>query len=1072
MPRPFDNAIPGSFIAAAVLAFCCASFVLAERLPIKVYTSADGLGSSASFNLVRDQRGFIWLCSRDGLVRFDGQRFITYRIGDGTADPAVFDLIPTSRNDYWVNLNRGTDYRFVPPSDDLIVGPRGINVEGDMRVPVDVQPVIDMPMPRFEDSEGNLWTADKNGIYLITEVNGKMESQFYTVTLPGNPKPGLSTIDFNPARNGSGFWLGTNWGAVRRFSDGREIHFSIAPNGDDDPVRIFAEDDDTRIWIAKPNGVVVVKTDTESEPSARKTSVKKGVVLPDGSAAMPDVSGDALEFSFADLFRRFSVSEMASSEFGTPIITRIIVAADGKVWISTSHGLILFDGNRFHHYTVANGLASNEIISIVEGSDGDIWLASHGGLHRLNLNGLTTFDESDGIPRTRIHNIFENGSGQLEVVSGNFTLSSFEDGKFQTIRPDIPDGSQFTWQSTAALHDSRDNWWMYTSKNLYRFSGVRSIAEFNGRKPDATYNDSNGLIGGNVTRAFEDSKGDLWFSSYFGAESRGISRLDHETGKFQNFYTGDGLPEIAVATGFTEDAAGNLWAGFVEGGIARFRDGKFSTLEGENVPKAGVTNMFRDSKDRVWIATSREGLVLVENPTADNPSFKRFTIADGLTSNNIRCVTGDNFGNIYVGTVRGVNRLSPESGQVRYYGTADGLATDFVNTMFRDRHGDIWFGTFNGLSRLTPRKDETVASPEILISGLHIAGQDYSVSPLGQRSVLLADQNPDVGNIQIDFLSVRSGGSSSTRYQHKFENSSVEWTEPTSESSVTFANLAAGSYRFMVRAISAEGVVSGSPAVVSFTVLRPIWQRWWFLLLAAIFVASIIYLFYRLRVAQLVKLERIRTRIASDLHDDIGSSLSQIAILSEVARRRSGDNGASEPLKIIADTSREMVDSMSDIVWAINPRKDTLGDLVSRMRRFAEDTLDANDIGYKFNFDDSVSGTSLGTDTRRDAYLIFKESINNILKHAKAGNVDITVDLSGGMVRFRIVDDGIGFSEPEDPHQTFPGFGGNGLINMRRRAEGLGGKFAVNPTSGKGTIVDFSLPLKIIKAVSRAARKG
>jgi signal transduction histidine kinase len=261
-----------------------------------------------------------------------------------------------------------------------------------------------------------------------------------------------------------------------------------------------------------------------------------------------------------------------------------------------------------------------------------------------------------------------------------------------------------------------------------------------------------------------------------------------------------------------------------------------------------------------------------------------------------------------------------------------------------------------------------------------------------------------------------------------------------------------------VRAINAEGVASENPARVSFAIARPIWQRCWFLLLIATAIALTSYVVYRYRVAQLLKLERVRTRIASDLHDDIGSSLSQIAILSEVARHKSGDNGAAEPLRRIADTSRDMVDSMSDIVWAINPQKDHLSDVIHRMRRFAGDTFDSTDIAYRFEFDEATHDVSLGADLRRETYLIFKECVNNIAKHSNADNVNISVNVVGSSLVVTIADDGLGFDVAKTLGGESNGYGGNGLFNMKKRAERLGGEFAIESTTGAGTTIRFEVP--------------
>jgi len=279
------------------------------------------------------------------------------------------------------------------------------------------------------------------------------------------------------------------------------------------------------------------------------------------------------------------------------------------------------------------------------------------------------------------------------------------------------------------------------------------------------------------------------------------------------------------------------------------------------------------------------------------------------------------------------------------------------------------------LSKLVPEREVSLPPPAGIISSLRIAGEDYSVSPLGQYEVFVPEQSASRNNLQIDFLSISAGGDASVRYQYKLEGASdADWSLPNTERSVTFANLPPGSYNFLVRAVNSAGLASERPARVSFSIAQPVWRRWWFLLLAALAVSALVYAIYRYRINQIIKLERVRTRIATDLHDDIGSSLSKIAILSEVVRQKngaSGDRSGFEPLEIIADTSREMVDSMSDIVWAINPERDHLSDLVQRMRHFAEEMLDAAGIEYEFTDAESLKDITLGTDLRREVYLIF-----------------------------------------------------------------------------------------------------
>jgi ligand-binding sensor domain-containing protein len=162
---------------------------------------------------------------------------------------------------------------------------------------------------------------------------------------------------------------------------------------------------------------------------------------------------------------------------------------------------------------------------------------------------------------------------------------------------------------------------------------------------------------------FEDSRGDIWISNDPTGKKLGLTRWQRATGAFQHFFAEDGLRKDTYISAFAEDKSGALWFGFGAGGLSRYRDGHLTPMDpSHEVPGGSITSLYVDSKGRLWVASSITGLSRLDDPTAEHPVFRRYTIADGLTSNNVRCITEDRFGNIYVGTVRGVNRLSPETG--------------------------------------------------------------------------------------------------------------------------------------------------------------------------------------------------------------------------------------------------------------------------------------------------------------------------------------------------------------------------------------------------------------------------
>jgi two-component sensor histidine kinase len=403
--------------------------------------------------------------------------------------------------------------------------------------------------------------------------------------------------------------------------------------------------------------------------------------------------------------------------------------------------------------------------------------------------------------------------------------------------------------------------------------------------------------------------------------------------------------------------------------------------------------------------------------------------------------------------VRGVDRLTPETGKFKHYGSADGLAGDFVITAYRDHKGSLWFGTFNGLSRLAPEPESVPAAPSIRIDGLRIAGVQQRLNELGTSAIAGLDLSTSQSNLQIDFSSLSMAHAALLRYQYKLQGIDRDWSAPNDQRTVHYANLAPGKYLFLVRAVDSGGATSLQPASVSFRILPPLWWRWWFLIIVASVIGCVLTLLYRYRVSHLLEIERVRTGIATDLHDDIGSSLSQIAVLSEVVRRQvDGAIAVSVPLSTIATTSRELVDSMSDIVWAINPNRDNLSDLSQRMRRFGSDLLTAQDIEFRFRALEIVRPVKLDAHVRRQVFLIFKEGIHNAVRHSACANVEVELKIEKHNIALTLADDGRGF----DAAKAGPG---HGLLSMRQRAKALGALLQITSQPDQGTVISLQVPL-------------
>jgi signal transduction histidine kinase len=339
----------------------------------------------------------------------------------------------------------------------------------------------------------------------------------------------------------------------------------------------------------------------------------------------------------------------------------------------------------------------------------------------------------------------------------------------------------------------------------------------------------------------------------------------------------------------------------------------------------------------------------------------------------------------------------------------------------------------------------------VYITGVTVAGEERAVAERGLDAVPPMTFAASMNNLRVEFAGVRLGGRR-LRYQYRLDGADDEWNPTSDERSVNFARLAPGDYRLQVRAVDLDGLSSPTSAVMAFTIETPIWRRWWALLLAGLSVGLAVTAAHRIRLGQVLAMERIRGQIATDLHDEVGSGLSQIAVLNEVAKRDAPPASASL-IDESAAIARALRESMSDIVWAVDPRKDRLVDLVQRMRQTTFNLLEVDGRQVAFDAPDvsALEGIGLAPDRRRHLLLILKEAVTNIARHAGATRAAIALRVTGDRLTLVIEDDGVGIGRvrPE----------GRGLRNMTARARALDGSLTVEPRAGGGTVVRLEAPI-------------
>jgi len=991
-------------LLAVLLALSGAAW--AERLPVRAYTVDDGLAGDEVNTILQDSRGYLWIGTDTGLSRFDGNRFVSYDPRQGLPSPHVTSLLETLDGGLLVGTTGGlARLDLKPTSARQIFKPAAATSEGARR-PGRISALL---------ADGkSTWLADSTpggGLFRLT--GDRLEE---VKREPGLPVAGAAALAPDGA---GGLWVGTAGALLHRLAEGRWTEAPVLSLHPSAGIAALLLDSQHRLWIATAEALYVL------------------------------ANGEV---------RRF---DSTSGFAGMRRSREMLQTRDGKIWLATNAGLSMFDGQKLRTYTRRNGLLPDEIDGLAEDRDGNLWVGTQShGLMRLAHKGFLTYGSTEDAGGPGVGQIFEDRRSDHYVWGGDrlhSKLFAFDGEQLQDVTPEAIEraGPTGRGRHQIVMPDANGEIWLGTAAGLWRIpKAPQADTPAALKRRSATLWKATEKMG-EISRLFEDSHGRLWVASL---GTQNLSLWDRGT---ERFIPVAGIERLGrgAPSAFAEDGSGNLWIGFSSGGVARLHgDAADLFLAGGDVPVGSINDLFVDSHQRLWIASANGGVIRMEDLKAPRPRPVSYTVSQGLSSDRVLCVTEDRRGAIYLGHGRGIDQLDPQTGRIRTLTAADGLPSRVVNVAFRAHDGSLWFGTPSGPSRYLPETPRIEAPPPIFLSAVRVGGVPLALPPLGLHDFSGLTLPPDRNQLEVRFIGISFASGTGLRYQYKQDGATFKWSEPRAERSVLLGNLAPGKYRFLFRAVTPGNVASPAPASLAFTLSPPYWQRWWFVLLVASAAAAVGWSLHHAQVARLLELERVRTRIAADLHDDLSSSLSRISILSGVGRSRMTDSQALEAtiLDQIGETARELIEATGDIVWAIDMRRGDLESLLARIRRFAGDLLEARGVSVLFAGPPRAAEIILRPEMKRELYLVLKEALHNACKHAQAEKVWIEVVASGRELVAEVRDDGVGFS---GDGASGNGHSGNGLRNLRERAARLGGTLAVDSAPGEGTRVRLSLRL-------------
>jgi signal transduction histidine kinase/streptogramin lyase len=682
------------------------------------------------------------------------------------------------------------------------------------------------------------------------------------------------------------------------------------------------------------------------------------------------------------------------------------------------------------------------------------------GVMRIARQGFVTYGEEDGLAAERTSQVLEDRAGELLALAGGASgrcVGIFDGLRFRSFI--LPPVARSEWGAQQILlQASSGEWWLASGDGVLRFPPMKAADLATARPIRYTHAD--------VIRIFEDSLGGIWAAALTTTRNE-LMRWDPRSHALF-WFCADGTVAAqpcefgVLVSALAEDPSHSVWMGLWTGGLLRYAAGRFTRLgEAEGVPPGNVGSLFADHRGRLWIGADG-GLALAADPSAPHPHFDVYNKSRGLGSNSIRCIVEDAMGLLYLGTARGVDRLDPETGHVRHFSSLEGVPYGGFTSAIRDRSGALWFSSYRGLSRFIPEPSRAPGSLKVLITGLQAGGEDRAISQLGESRVAGLRLGPSRNRMQVEFAAPGEESGEDLRYKFRLTGADASWTEPRAQHTVDYRNLAAGSYQFLVKAVDPEGHESSNPAEVSFTILPPVWQRWWFELCLFCAAIALAYGLHTYRLKHILAMERMRTVIATDLHDDIGSSLAQIAVLSEVAQVHAAASEApnGRPMARIGNLARELTDSINDIVWSIRSGDESLESLTRRMREFAAEFLQPAGIDFSWNASPPPPGLKLTLNSRRQIFLIYKECMHNVVKHSGCREAFVTFEVSDRQAVMTVADDGKGLNGRCGATRSTAPRTGNGLPNMLRRAQSLGGSMELGSSPGGGCRIVVRLPVR------------
>ena len=970
-----------------------------QRFHVESWGTHEGLTANEVVAIVQTHDGYLWLGTLNGLVRFDGLQF---KVFDEHNTPGL-------------------------PSGRIVC--------------------------IFEDSKTNLWIGTETSGALLLQSNRITDLAFGKGRREGRLRAACEDST-------GAVWLRADDGELARYHDGKLERLEIAGPGLGPGHTLIAE----------KSGLILAGTG-QVDPAAVRSSTPLPVTKVSSMAHVDFLLASRTGGHWC--FGQDGVTNMVEKWAGDRLelnlgpypwkdteITAACEDLDGNLVVGTrTNGVWWYGSDR--KATKVEGLSGNYVLALHMDDFGGLWVGLDvGGLNRVQRQ---LFRPLEAATNLTVHSVCEDSQGRLWFSSTGRGIDYWKDDILKNTDSARYPISLFNPRSLLVDRD-QNIWAAIVGSGLFRWSNDHF-------QPDEGYE---GLrLNPNIYAIYQDRSGRLWAGT-----QRGLACWDGQA--WQMFTTSNCL-SANIVRAMTDDADGRLWIGTEGGGLDCLKDGKITPVQPSiGFPSKNISALYMDKEGVLWVGTLGNGLIRFQSGRWIN-----YTTDNGLNGNSVDYILEDGQACLWIGSNAGLMRVKKSdlnafaAGTLDFipchsYGRRDGLPSDECTpgsqpAACRAADGTLWFPTSAGLVPIDPAQIQiqTNALP-VLIESVLIEGQEQGADgPHGRppQSVVVP---PGKELLEIRYTCLNLDDPQQVRFRCRMEGYD-KWRDAGQRRSVQYSKkLPPGTYHFQVAARNADAVWNPAAAAsLEVIVLPAFWQtRSFQAAVGGALLAGIIALVYFISTQKLQRqlagfrqqqaLEKDRARIARDIHDQVGASLTQLSLLGEMV-----ESDKENPAEVAAhaaqmtQTARETARALDEIVWTVNPSNDTLEGLINYLCKHAQEYLAVAGLRYRLEAPAQLPAAQISPEARHNVFLAAKEAVTNVVKHAGASEACLRLRLEPGAFTLEIEDNGRGPAGLAGPAAQSR----HGQRNMRKRMEDIGGKFEIGPGAKGGTLVRLTAPL-------------